>query len=424
MNRLIFDKFNFALDKKSQRKQTSEGYMITAGRVARTGIQDYMAGEIGITDEDPSCIIKVFRSPEQVFSKKSLDSYKDKDLTLEHPSELVDSRNYKMNAVGHVSSVGRRVGDYIEIDMVVKDSNAIEAIEQGKVQLSAGYSANFKESEGVHDGVPYTYEQTDININHVALVDNARAGSEARLFDASKKGIVMYKINFADKSVSVADKEAATLIQASVDTLTNELQAQRLNSSRLEAERDSALSELTKVKDTASKNALNERISSILKTKESAIRLIGDKFMCDSVDEMEIIRHTLSISHPRTNFSGKPDAYLQAYFDADLEKKEEDEEKADKKAKDKDKKAKDEDEEMEDMKKYDGRKMHSEDKEEEGEEHLRDMDEEEKKAKKKADDSLANFNRDMSRVSDSTDLRQKYEYDISQAWKKTIGQGG
>ncbi len=401
MSRLIFDRFNFALDEQSQRKQTSEGYMITAGRVARTGIQDYMASEIGVTDTDPSSVVKVIRSPEQVFSKASLDSYKDKDLTLEHPNELVDSRNYKMNAVGHVSSVGRRVGDYIEIDMVVKDANAIEAIEQGKVQLSAGYSANFKPSEGVHDGAPYTYEQTDININHVALVDKARAGSQARLFDALKKGIVMHKINFADKSVSVEDEKAATLIQSSVDSLSQELKAAQRSNAKLEAERDSALSELTKVRDTASKHALNERISSILKTKESAIRLIGDKFTCDSVDEMEIIRHTLSVSHPKTNFAGKPDAYLQAYFDADLEKKEDDEEKADKKAKDM---------------------------EEEGEEKLRDEDEKKAKEdsyKKKADDSLANFNRDMANTTtDSGDLRKKHEQNLSQAWRKTIGQGG
>tara|TARA_B100000519_G_scaffold203377_2_gene226053 strand:+ start:1803 stop:2948 length:1146 start_codon:yes stop_codon:yes gene_type:complete len=380
MSRLIFDKINFALDEQSQRKTTAEGYLLTAGRVARTGIQEYMAYEIGLKDSNPNSIVNVYRSPAQVFSKDSLASYKDKDVTLEHPTELVDSRNYKMNTVGHVASVGRQVGDYIEIDMVIKDAGAIEAIESGKVQLSAGYSANFKEREGVHDGVAYTFEQTDIYINHVALVDKARAGNEAKLFDAHKKGIVMYKINFADKSVSIEDENVATIVQSTFDSLNKELDAtnKMLDSAnaatcKMEAERDSALSELSSLKSQMTDEAMNSRIKSIMHTKETAIKLIGDKFACDSLNEMDIIRHTLYISHPKTDFTGKPDAYLQAYFDADAEKKE----------------AEDEDEEEE---------------------------------KNKAKDSLNNFHQDMKGQSKVSDLRAKRSEEMGQAWRKTIGE--
>ncbi len=93
----------------------------------------------------------------------------------------------------------------------------------------------------------------------------------------------------------------------------------------------------------------------------------------DSLNEMDIVRHTLSVSHPKTDFTGKADAYLQAYFDADAEKKE------------------DEDE---------------------------DEDEKEMKAK----DSLNNFHHDMKGQSKVSDLRAKRSEEMGQAWRKTIGE--
>lgn len=381
MNKLILDRINFKLPESSQRKQTPEGYLVTAGKVARIGIQDYLGYEIGIEGADQSSVIKVLRSEKEVFNKESLKSFKDKDVTLEHPFDLVDSSNYKLNSVGHVTSAGRRDGDYIVIDMVIKDADAIAAIEDGKVQLSAGYSANFKPKEGVFDGQEYSFEQTDIYINHVALVDSARAGSEAKIFDSNKKEFVMFKINFNDKSVSVEDENVATLIQSSVDSLSEELKMSKASltdsmakMSSMEGERDSAQAELKALKDSASDESLSARIASIMQTKETALKLIGDKFTCDSLNEMDMIRHTLSVSHPKTNFSGKPDAYLQAYFDADAEKK-----------------AEDEDEEEDD--------------------------------EKKAKDSMSNLSSDMSKDSKVTDLRAQKDEAMRSAWKKTIGLG-
>ena len=48
-------------------------------------------------------------------------------------------------------------------------------------ELSCGYNLRLDETPGVWEGQPYDAIQRDIEINHLALVDKARAGEQARL---------------------------------------------------------------------------------------------------------------------------------------------------------------------------------------------------------------------------------------------------
>src|SRR5690625_7758468 len=67
---------------------------------------------------------------------------------------------------------------------MAKDSSAVSAIQGGKVELSSGYYADYVPEAGVTDaGENYEFVQRNIVINHVALVDKARAGHGARIFD-------------------------------------------------------------------------------------------------------------------------------------------------------------------------------------------------------------------------------------------------
>ena len=75
------DKFKL----KSKRVITDEGYMQVPARIGRTGIQEYRAGEIGLTDRDPMEIVKVFRPPEEVFDEESMRSFENKPVTNDHP---------------------------------------------------------------------------------------------------------------------------------------------------------------------------------------------------------------------------------------------------------------------------------------------------------------------------------------------------
>ena len=99
------------------------------------------------------------------------------------------------------------------------------------MNLSAGYKAEFEEKAGQYQGQPFSHIQKDIYINHIALVDNPRAGDDAKIFDSKGKGM---GFNFFRKNVSVIDEEAAQSIQDAfeeireqVTTLKQEVQSLR-----------------------------------------------------------------------------------------------------------------------------------------------------------------------------------------------------
>lgn len=170
-------KFN---DFQTSREYTPEGFLKVSGRAAKTGIQEYFAHELGLTDREPNAVVRVMRFEGEVFSQDSLDSYIGCDLTIEHPETFVNSETFKSESVGLVTKA-ERDGDFVKVDMIVKDQSAIDAIHSGKVELSAGYSCHY---EAAPQGASYDFIQRDIAVNHLAITDKARGGSQVRLNDS------------------------------------------------------------------------------------------------------------------------------------------------------------------------------------------------------------------------------------------------
>ncbi|MFN3833399.1 MAG: DUF2213 domain-containing protein [Allorhizobium sp.] len=166
---------------------TSDGYLVAEVRTARTGIQDYAGYEVG---KAVMPVVKVYRPPEQVFSKDSLGSYAHKPITNDHPSEAVTADNWRSLAVGQIGDEIARDGDYVRIPLVLMDADTIKQVQDGKRELSAGYVCSLDWTAGkTPEGEAYDAIQKDIRINHVAIVDRGRAGSQARIGDGAKWGI-------------------------------------------------------------------------------------------------------------------------------------------------------------------------------------------------------------------------------------------
>ncbi|ENY3828437.1 DUF2213 domain-containing protein [Vibrio cholerae] len=173
MNRHTFDF-------KTSREYTPEGFLKVSGRAAKTGIQEYYAHELELTDREPNAVVRVMRFEGEVFSQDSLDSYIGVDITIEHPDTFVNSETFKSESVGLVTAA-RRDGDFVLVDMIVKSQDAIDAVHAGKVELSAGYQCHY---EPAPQGASYDFIQRNIRINHLAITDSARAGSQVRLADS------------------------------------------------------------------------------------------------------------------------------------------------------------------------------------------------------------------------------------------------
>ena len=207
--------------KISRREFTDNGYLKVPGRVARVGVQYYLASELGITDREPGDRIGVYRPPEEVFAADSLASYADSDVTIEHPGDMVDANTYRQHSVGHVTDAAKPDGEYVEANLIIKDADAIKEVEAGRVELSAGYLAEYVPQKGTTDtGEDYEFIQRNIRINHVALVSAARAGREARLYDEKpQEASMIVTVTLDGTSIEVADKSTATLVEDRFNSL-------------------------------------------------------------------------------------------------------------------------------------------------------------------------------------------------------------
>lgn len=338
MRVLVVDRNTYAL---SARKITDEGYLSAPARVARTGIQQYLASELGLKDRKPTEIINVFRPAEEVFKPESLDSYEHKEITDDHPPEMVSAKNYRDFSMGQVVSKGSQDGGFVQIDLLVKDGQAIKGIQSGKTELSAGYYADYIPEKGSHDGIDYEFIQRNIVINHVALVDTARAGRGAKIFDRSGDK-PMPKVTLDNgRAVEMEDSAAAALVEDSIKRLTDRavnaekaLTAKDEETQKEKARADEAEEELEKEKEKSSDSAISLRVAETVKITDAARQLVKDFDCADkSVDQIKL--EVCQKLHPNRDFKDK--AYVNATFDMDVEKKaeeDEDEEKKEKEAKD------------------------------------------------------------------------------------------
>ena len=173
--------------------------------VARTGTQFYLSEEIEFKDKDKATLVnggyEVMRTEDEVFSPKTLSSFEGKPLTDEHPDELVTSQNYKRYGKGTVKNVKRGTGelkDFILADLVVYDGSLIKEIENGKVGVSVGYLCSYE----VKDKQLF---QKDIICNHIAVVDEGRAGEQAIIRDKKTEEIMADEIKPVEEKVEQKD---------------------------------------------------------------------------------------------------------------------------------------------------------------------------------------------------------------------------
>ena len=163
-------------------RMTKDGYLVADVRVARTGIQQYLAREIGLNRDG---IVNVYRPEETVFSKDSMATFSGKPVTMLHPPEAVTADNWRKYAVGDIGEDIVRDGEFIRVPIKLMDAAAINAVYSGQRELSVGYKVEVELVDGVApDGTPYQARQIGhLQVNHLAIVPRARGGENLRIGD-------------------------------------------------------------------------------------------------------------------------------------------------------------------------------------------------------------------------------------------------
>lgn len=318
-------------------RRTGDGYLVAEVKTARTGIQDYAGHEVGKPDMP---VVKVYRPADQVFSKDSLASYAHKPVTNDHPDEAVSAENWKDLAVGQIGDEVARDGEFIRIPLIVMDGEAIKAVEAGKRELSAGYTCDLAFESGVTpDGQPYDAIQKDIRINHVAIVQRGRAGSEARIGDdAHSWGVSPVPANDGLKGrsmttrtitvdglpVELADKDAQ-IVQRTIDKLTadNAALADKLSAAEKKAKEDEEEAEKKLAKKDAELDDLRGKVLDGA-ALDAAVQARGDLIAKAKAIAPEVktdglsdaaIRKAVVVAKLGDAVKDKTEAYIDARFD-------------------------------------------------------------------------------------------------------------
>lgn len=285
----------------SGRKYTAEGFLVVDARIARTGIQEYLAIEMGLEDRDPMTYIKVYRPSEEVFSQDSMSSFANKVVTDDHPTELVNAKNATSLTVGYSSSDIRRDGIFLVTQLHIIDDEAIQKIKDGKVELSNGYTSDIDWTPGITpDGIPYDAIQRNIKGNHIALVDRGRCGSACKVSDNSPTNQSTVETTMPSTvQIDGVDFEVTDQVAQAVKKLQRRLSdAEEENTKleekvdELEEEKEKTDEEMEETKDAKAKldtlqaklddalakvptpKTLDQLVENRLKTRDAALRVV------------------------------------------------------------------------------------------------------------------------------------------------------
>lgn len=189
------------LDRNDSTYFTDEGYLVDHPILTSCGIFEY-------TNPDGS-VRRELRLPEYVFDEESLKTYKGKPIIITHDAGVVDKSNVDREQVGTILSEGTRDGEDVRAEIIIHDTDAMK--KSGLKELSLGYNLVLLEEPGIWNGEHYDAIQTQIVINHLAIVASARAGEQARLnIDSSEKNLLRGGKKMKTKNTRRIDGESLT----------------------------------------------------------------------------------------------------------------------------------------------------------------------------------------------------------------------
>lgn len=182
---------------------TPEGFLLCEEvPIARTGMMIYGPDETPI-DAGPEGIVKIHRDASEVFRAETIASAQGKPVTNDHPETDVTPDDWKELAHGIMLNVrpgADALDDLLLSDLLITTKDGINAVQNGKREVSLGYEADYVEV------APGVGKQTNIIINHVALVEQGRCGPRCAINDEKPNlniEVTMKRRNVNDKLKSL-----------------------------------------------------------------------------------------------------------------------------------------------------------------------------------------------------------------------------
>lgn len=313
-------------------RKTADGYLVTEAFAVRTGIQLYRGSEVGLVDRD---IVRVYRPEDEVKSPASLTTFSHAPVTLGHPNQMVNADTFKDVARGEVSTEAQWEDGKIKLPLIVKDAEAIRAIEGGVRELSAGYTCDLDFTDGVSpDGEAYDAVQRNIRVNHLAIVPKGRAGADCRIEDGAETwgaspvtpsakektemSDALITVVLGDKAVSVSAADKATIDAFKADAakeLKDAKDAHKADMDTKDAEAATKDAKIKELEDAAlSDDALDAKVQARADLIDTA-KSIHPDLETKGLSDAEIRKAAIVAVDGEDAIKDKSDAYVDAMFD-------------------------------------------------------------------------------------------------------------
>lgn len=174
---------------RSVRRIDKDGRLhVEIANISKAAVNPYLGKEIPghiILGLDPKKLYKMLRAPEELARPETVQSANNIQLLSKHIA--VNARSpQKQHIAGSTGTDAVFEAPYLKNSLVVWDQDDIDDIEsRDRCELSCSYHYEPDMTSGNHDGEPYDGVMRNIIFNHVALVEEGRAGHDVMVADSA-----------------------------------------------------------------------------------------------------------------------------------------------------------------------------------------------------------------------------------------------
>lgn len=170
-------------------------WRIRENPLSKEGVFPYLGKQIDKSLE-PNKIYYVYRPIHELANPETVESFNAIPLIDEHEMIGEGFTKYDNRPAAGVVYNTKVVDNKLLGDIRIFSESLKEEIENGKKELSMGYSCRYEPAQGIFDGKKYDFIQTDLRGNHVALVNRGRMGSDVRVYDQKITFDTLEGLNF------------------------------------------------------------------------------------------------------------------------------------------------------------------------------------------------------------------------------------
>lgn len=319
-------RFDKSIITDSNMQVTKEGYLTVKAPVTRPGVFPYQRADGSIQLEA--------KLPENLFASETIQSLNAKPVTNDHPSEPVNASNHQKYAKGTTHTDACVSDNKLFVSFTITDSKTIQAVRDGKRELSLGFESEVVKESGTYAGERYDAVQKSVLVNHLAIVDEGRVGPEIAIRGDSAAFMIDSKNTKKQGGnkmpvlkIDSKEYEVDSVVKSRFDALEAKLDAANAKAAKvdaLEGERDGLKTKLDKAEsdlEEANKNTMTEEDIENAVTERAALLdsakvMLGDSFDFKGKTAREIKEAAIKTSNDSFDSKDKSDEYVNAFYDA------------------------------------------------------------------------------------------------------------